>query len=84
MTPAASPHNLIQTGIFVDKAMDLINKLKPTPTEAETVECFETTMRDALRFGLTSIHDAAAHLRDIEFFQRHVLLPSVNLPFASK
>src|SRR6266851_905169 len=70
MTPAASRHNLIQTGVFVDKAMDLINELKPTPTEAETVECFETTMRDALRFGLTSIHDAAAHLRDITFFQR--------------
>jgi len=62
------------TGVFVDKAMDLINELRPTPTEAETIECFETTMRDALRFGLTSIHDAAAYLRDIPFFQRHVLL----------
>jgi len=58
--------------VFVDNAMDLINK--PVPTEAETLEWFETTMRDALRFGLTSIHDAASFPKDIAFFRRHVLL----------
>lgn len=52
--------------------MDLIDK--PAPTEAETHECYETTMRDALRVGLTSIHDAASFPKDIAFFQRHVLL----------
>jgi hypothetical protein len=31
-------------------------------------------MRDALRVGLTSIHDAASFPKDIAFFQRHVLL----------
>lgn len=63
------------TGVFVDNAMDLIDK--PMPTEAETLQWFETTMRDALRFGLTSIHDAASFPNDIAFFKRHVLL--VNL-----
>lgn len=52
--------------------MDLIDK--PALTEAETHECYETTMRDALRVGLTSIHDAASFPKDIAFFQRHVLL----------
>ena len=52
--------------------MDLIDK--PAQTEAEIYECFETTMRDALRVGLTSIHDAASFPKDIAFFQRHVLL----------
>jgi len=51
--------------------MDLIDK--PARTEAETRECCETTMRDALRVGLTSIHDAASFPKDIAFFQRHVL-----------
>ncbi|KAH9986218.1 amidohydrolase family-domain-containing protein [Russula compacta] len=46
------------TGVFVDNAMDLINK--PVPTEAETLEYFDKAMRDALRVGLTSIHDAMA------------------------
>ncbi len=52
--------------------MNLIDK--PALTEAETREYYETTMRDALRVGLTSIHDAASFPKDIAFFQRHVLL----------
>ena len=52
--------------------MDLI--AKPAPTPAETLEWFETTMRDALRVGLTNIHDAASFPNDIAFAQRHVVL----------
>lgn len=59
--------------MFVDNAMDLIDNLKPARTEVETLQWFETTMRDALRFGLTSIHDAASFPNDIAFFKRHVL-----------
>jgi predicted amidohydrolase YtcJ len=59
--------------VFVDNAMDLIDKFKPAPTEVETLQWFETTMRDALCFGLTSIHDAASFPNDIAFFKRHVL-----------
>jgi hypothetical protein len=47
---------------------------KPALTETETREYYETTMRDALRVGLTSIHDASSFPKDIGFFQRHVLL----------
>jgi hypothetical protein len=55
--------------------MDLIEK--PAPTEAETLEQFETTMLDALRVGLTSIHDAATLPNGIAFFKRHVLLENL-------
>ena len=55
--------------------MDLIDNLKPPPTEVETFDSFEITMRDALRVGLTSIHDAASLPSDIAFYRRHVLLP---------
>ncbi|KAH9964935.1 amidohydrolase 3 [Russula dissimulans] len=55
------------TGVFVDKAMDLINR--PAPTEAETLENFNVVMRDALRVGLTSIHDACSSPSDIAFYK---------------
>jgi hypothetical protein len=55
--------------------MDLIEK--PAPTEAETLEQFETTMLDALRVGLTSIHDAATSTDNITFFKRHVLFANL-------
>ena len=61
--------------MFVDNAMHLIDK--PVPTEVETLQWFETTMRDALRFGLTSIHDAASFPNDIAFFKRHVLFVNI-------
>jgi predicted amidohydrolase YtcJ len=54
--------------------MNLIDNLRPAPTEAETLESFEIAMRDALRVGLTSIHDAHSLPNEISFFQRHVFL----------
>jgi predicted amidohydrolase YtcJ len=58
--------------VFVDNAMDLVEK--PAPTEAETLEQFETAMLDALRVGLTSIHDADASPSSIAFFRQYVPL----------
>ncbi|KAI9508025.1 amidohydrolase 3 [Russula earlei] len=56
------------TGVFVDNAMDLIDR--PAPTESETLENFNLAMHDALRVGLTSIHDADSSASDIAFFKR--------------
>jgi hypothetical protein len=58
--------------------MELIDNVKPEPTEVETLRWFETTMRDALRFGLTSIHDAMSYPKDIALFKRHVLLANLR------
>jgi len=52
--------------------MNLIDQ--PAPTEAETLENFNVAMRDALRVGLTSIHDAWSSPSDIAFFKGHVVL----------
>ena len=62
----------LRSGVFVDNAMNLIEK--PAPTEAEILERFETAMLDALRAGLTSIHDAEASPDSIAFFRQYVPL----------
>ncbi len=64
--------------MFVDNAMSLIHK--PDPTDAEILEDFETTMGDALRVGLTTIHDAGSSPSTITFFQRQVLIPLHSQP----
>jgi predicted amidohydrolase YtcJ len=56
------------TGVFVDNAMSLIQR--PAPTDADTLENIETTMADALRVGLTTIHDAGSSPSIIAHFQR--------------
>ncbi|KAI9435527.1 amidohydrolase family-domain-containing protein [Lactarius indigo] len=65
------------TGVFVDNAMSLIHK--PGPTDAEVLEDFETTMRDALRVGLTTIHDAGSLPSTITFFQRQIRVYMMGL-----
>ncbi|KAF8901017.1 amidohydrolase family-domain-containing protein [Gymnopilus junonius] len=56
------------TGIFVDNAMSLI----PIPpwTETQLSEFFDVTIKEALSFGLTSIHDADTKPKHIKFFQK--------------
>lgn len=55
-------------GIFVDNAMSLI----PIPewSESQVAGFFESTIKEALSFGLTSIHDADTRLDHIEFFKK--------------
>ncbi|TRM59987.1 amidohydrolase family-domain-containing protein [Schizophyllum amplum] len=56
------------TGVFLDAAVSLI----PTPlwSEADMKGYLDTTMQQALSFGLTSIHDAMATPEEIEFYMR--------------
>ncbi|KAF7375864.1 Amidohydrolase 3 [Mycena sanguinolenta] len=55
------------TGIFVDNAMTLI----PTPrwTPERYNDFFRTAVNEALKFGLTSVHDAATDPDAVEFFK---------------
>ncbi|KAJ2915095.1 hypothetical protein MD484_g5306, partial [Candolleomyces efflorescens] len=56
------------TGIFMDKAMNLI----PAPqwTEDQMQEYFDATIELALKYGLTSIHDADTNSRFIAFYRK--------------
>ena len=58
----------VLSGVFVDNAMSLI----PIPpwSEKQITEFFDLTMKQALSFGLTSIHDADTKPSHIAFFQK--------------
>lgn len=57
-------------GVFVDNAMELINM--PPWSEERVQEFFELTIKQALSYGLTSIHDADTKLDHIHFFKKYV------------
>jgi predicted amidohydrolase YtcJ len=57
-------------GVFVDNAMSLISV--PPWTERQLLEYFNTTMTEALSYGLTSIHDADSTPQAISFFKKYV------------
>ena len=56
------------TGIFVDNAMYLV----PVPEWSEETmsRFFELTIKEAISYGLTSIHDADSKVNQIKFFKK--------------
>jgi predicted amidohydrolase YtcJ len=59
------------TGVLVDKAQDLI--VRPPLTDEDLYRRFVATVKDAHRYGLTSIHDAGFSPVSVEFFSRQVI-----------
>ena len=56
------------TGVFVDNAANLISI--PEWSEEAISRFFELTIKEALSYGLTSIHDADTKVNQIKFFQK--------------
>ncbi|KAF4620660.1 hypothetical protein D9613_000577 [Agrocybe pediades] len=56
------------TGLFLDNAQDLLKQ--PELTEAELLRRFNVAVRDAHRYGLTSVHDAGLDPMSLAFFKR--------------
>jgi predicted amidohydrolase YtcJ len=66
-------------GIFVDNAMTLIPR--PPWAPEQYVDFFNTAVEEALKFGLTSIHDASTDPDAVAFFKGFVILGLLNSKF---
>ncbi|KFA90901.1 amidohydrolase [Archangium violaceum] len=58
------------TGILVDNAMDLVNAVLPSPTEAQHEARLAAALARCAQVGLTSVHDAGMDLRTFRLMQR--------------
>ncbi|GHJ88849.1 hypothetical protein NliqN6_5251 [Naganishia liquefaciens] len=58
------------TGVFLDDAMFLIDKVRPRWSETQMQEYLNITIEDALSKGLVAIHDGGVVPEQVEFFQR--------------
>jgi len=45
------------TGVLKESAMELVERLVPRPTEAEAEQALQAALKEARRWGVTSIHD---------------------------
>jgi len=66
-------------GVLLDNAQDLLHQ--PILTEDELMRRFKVAIRDAHRYGLTSVHDAGLDPTSLAFFKRFLqaFLPLVFL-----
>jgi len=58
------------TGIFVDNAMDLVDEILPKRTDEDRLRYLESTAKEMLSLGLTTVNDAATDLETIAFYKR--------------
>ncbi|WPB76130.1 amidohydrolase [Archangium violaceum] len=58
------------TGILVDNAMDLVNAVLPSATEAQHEARLAAALARCAEVGLTSVHDAGMDLRTFRLLQR--------------
>ncbi|WNG54338.1 amidohydrolase [Archangium gephyra] len=58
------------TGILVDNAMDLVNAVLPSATEAQHEARLAAALARCAEVGLTSVHDAGMDLRTFRLMQR--------------
>lgn len=56
----------------MDNAQELLKQ--PELTESDLMRRFKVTVRDAHKYGLTSIHDAGLDPASLAFFNRYVRL----------
>ena len=58
------------TGIFVDGAMALINAAVPATDEATTTLALQRAMAEAVKYGLTGVHDAGVSLEQLALYRQ--------------
>ena len=69
--------NILVRGVLLDNAQELLKQ--PQLTESDLLRRFKVTVRDAHKYGLTSIHDAGLDPASLAFFNRYVSFPASGL-----
>jgi predicted amidohydrolase YtcJ len=57
------------TGILIDAAMELVQRVLPQPSDAELRQAIELATKECTSFGLTGMHDMGVDLRVIEIYR---------------
>ncbi|ESK85235.1 hypothetical protein Moror_11382 [Moniliophthora roreri MCA 2997] len=65
------------TGMLLDNAQELIKQ--PLPNEDDLLKRFNIAVRDAVKYGLTSIHDAGLDPVSLNFFKRQAKLQQLPI-----
>ena len=58
------------TGVFVDNAMDLIDKVVPSLSDEEVEQRLKIALEECARLGLTEVHDMGVDLQTIRAYKR--------------
>ena len=60
------------TGIFINAAMDLINKFVPEPNEQEMLEAIRLATEECASVGITSVQEMGVDAKQVEFYKKMI------------
>lgn len=66
------------TGVFVDRAVEMLDAVLPPPGESERTEAIRRAVRECLKVGLTEVHDMGVDQALLDIYGR--LIQSGNFP----
>lgn len=58
------------TGVFIDEAMKLVEVAIPPPDDALQEQALKRALAEAVKFGLTGVHDAGVRLDELALYRR--------------
>ena len=61
----------LPTGVLVDGAMDLIDKIVPAPNAAESTAALDAALATMARVGLTGVHDAGIDAQTFALYKKY-------------
>ena len=67
------------TGVFVDNAMELVNRFIPPPSTQESEEALKLAIEECLQYGIVCVHDMGVDSKDIELYKS--LIDRKEFPF---
>lgn len=69
------------TGVLVDKAMDVAERLVAQPSQAELEEALRLAVDKALENGITGAHDAGVSMREVEAIRKLLRAKALHFRF---
>jgi predicted amidohydrolase YtcJ len=67
------------TGVFVDRAVDMLDAVLPPPSDSERTEAIRRAVSECLKVGLTEVHDMGVDLGLLRIYDR--LIGAGEFPF---
>lgn len=67
------------TGVLVDAAMALVEKIIPKPTRAESESALNAALQELASVGLTSVHDAGIDAQTFALYQTYAAAGKLSL-----
>lgn len=58
------------TGVLIDKATELVEKIVPPPTDAEVEQCILLAVEECIKAGLTEVHDMGLNSQTIRVYKK--------------